>query len=185
MEASVKISKTTLMEAWKRGTDEFWRDLRKNYPEFDEWVQAHGDREAHICYNKHGNLTSIMVPKFEPADDWDGKMTPSLPSMDKLKVCLFKCWCFNTATKMLAIARRIAEEKKCRYIYMTVPDGIRNLTLYLLKYGFKCYGLKGKEAVFVLKIDFSTESKDWVDPRYEQWPVVYHEGAKNGRRNPG
>ena len=139
--------------------DVFFDTLRMDYDGFDKWFMRKFDEEAYITINSNnGKLLSFLYLKVEDGDENYSDMTPPLPPKRRLKVGTFKVISngFRLGERFLKIIFDNALKNCVQEIYVTVfdrRDEQRRLVSLLEAWGFKQWGKKGDEFVYVR--DFS------------------------------
>lgn len=135
--------------------DPFFDSLRSDYPGFERWFTRKFDEEAYITINSNNRqLLSFLYLKIEgPGEDYSD-MTPPLPPKKRLKVGTFKVVSngFRLGERFLKIIFDNALKNHVEEIYVTVfdrNDEQRRLVSLLETWGFRKWGTKGGENVFV------------------------------------
>ena len=135
--------------------DAFFDTLRADYDGFDKWFTRKFDEEAYITINSNnGKLLSFLYVKVEGDDENYSDITPPLPPKRRLKVGTFKVVSngFRLGERFLKIIFDNALKNHVQEIYVTVydcRDEQRRLISLLETWGFRRWGLKGDEIVYV------------------------------------
>lgn len=127
--------------------DPFFTSLRNDYnPGFDEWFarKATQGEHAHMVLDVDGAPMAMLYLKEE--SDRDDGITPTLTKR-RLKIGTFKVdFDHHTSIgkRLLALALRRFATSGCEYVYLTVFDNPRTMTLRNLlgQYGFTKIGIK-------------------------------------------
>lgn len=169
--------------------DDFFDSFREDYPGFDNWFIKKSDEEAYITINRdNGLLLSFLYLKIEDASENYADISPTFPKRKRLKVGTFKVINngFRLGERFLKIIFDNALLNKVNEIYVTIfdhRDEQRRLIELLQQWGFKFWGNKGKEQVYVrdfkpafnkdsLKENFpyiSRKVKSFIVPIYESY----------------
>lgn len=135
--------------------DAFFDTLRADYNGFDKWFLRKYDEEAYITINSNnGKLLSFLYVKVEDENENYSDIIPPLPSRRRLKVGTFKVVSngFRLGERFLKIIFDNALKNHVQEIYVTVydrRDEQRRLISLLEIWGFRRWGVKGDELVYV------------------------------------
>ena len=135
--------------------DPFFDSLKADYPGFDQWFARKSNDEAYITINSNnGMLLSFLYLKVEGADEDYSNINPILPPKKRLKVGTFKVINngFRLGERFLKIIFDNALKNRVEEIYVTVfdkRDEQRRLIGLLEQWGFRYWGMKGGEMVYV------------------------------------
>ena len=169
--------------------DAFFDTLRVDYDGFDKWFTRKHDEEAYITVNSNnGKLLSFLYVKVEGCDENYSDITPPFPPRQRLKVGTFKVVSngFRLGERFLKIIFDNAIKNRVQEIYVTVydrRDEQRRLIALLETWGFRKWGMKGAEIVYVRDFTpnfdvsdikstypyFSRRSKCFLVPIYPQY----------------
>ena len=135
--------------------DEFFKDLKKNYPGFESWFHRKKDEDAY-CYMEGDNLLALLFLKNEEIGDDDYQdIIPTMKINRKLKISTFKVDVQHKkiGERFMKIIFDQARFSMVDEIYVTIYDNDdkkRKLISYFETFGFKYHGKKnGKELVYV------------------------------------
>ena len=135
--------------------DTFFDTLRADYEGFDKWFTRKFDEEAYITINSNnGKLLSFLYVKVEGVEESYSDITPPLPKKRRLKIGTFKVVSngFRLGERFVKIIFDNALKNHVQEIYVTVydrRDEQRRLISLLETWGFRKWGLKGEEIVYV------------------------------------
>lgn len=135
--------------------DEFFDDLKKNYPRFEDWFKRKSEEEAY-CYVENGKLLALLFLKNEEIGDDDySNIKPIMKQNRKLKISTFKVDVEKKkiGERFMKIIFDQARFSMVDEIYVTIFDNSEKkkaLINYFEKFGFEYFGLKdGSELVYV------------------------------------
>lgn len=135
--------------------DEFFNDLKNNYPDFENWFNKKGEEEAY-CYKESDKLLALLFLKNEEIGDDDyHDIKPQMRLNRKLKISTFKVDIEGKkiGERFMKIIFDQARFSLVDEIYVTIFDNDEKkkvLISYLEKFGFEYFGLKNnKELVYV------------------------------------
>lgn len=135
--------------------DEFFDDLKNNYPGFENWFKRKGEEEAY-CYEENGKLLALLFLKNEEIGDDDySNIKPIMKRNRKLKISTFKVDVQKKkiGERFMKIIFDQARFSMVDEIYVTIFDNSEKkkaLINYFEKFGFKYFGLKdGSELVYI------------------------------------
>lgn len=135
--------------------DAFFDSLRADYQGFDKWFTRKFDDEAYVTINSNnGKLLSFLYLRVEGDDENYTDMAPPLPPKRRLKVGTFKVISngFRLGERFLKIIFDNALKNHVQEIYVTIydhRDEQRRLIDLLKAWGFRKWGVKGSELVYV------------------------------------
>lgn len=136
-------------------SDEFFDSFREDYPGFDRWFIKKSDETAYITVNRdNGLLLSFLYLKIEDSTEDYSDINPIFPKKKRLKVGTFKVINngFRLGERFLKIIFDNALLNKVDEIYVTIfdqRDEQNRLIELLQQWGFKYWGLKGDEKVYL------------------------------------
>ncbi len=135
--------------------DSFFDSLKEDYDGFDKWFLKKYDEEAYVTVNsKSGLLLSFLYLKVEDYGEDYSNVTPILAPRKRLKIGTFKVINngFRLGERFLKIIFDNALKNKVDEIYVTIydkRDEQKRLIQLLEQWGFKFWGYKGEEQVYV------------------------------------
>ena len=135
--------------------DPFFDSLRTDYQGFDKWFTRKFDDEAYVTINaNNGKLLSFLYLKVEGLDENYADILPPLPPKRRLKIGTFKVVSngFRLGERFLKIIFDNALKNHVQEIYVTIFDRLdeqRRLVALLETWGFRRWGIKGSELVYV------------------------------------
>ena len=135
--------------------DPFFDSLRSDYAGFNRWFTRKFDDEAYITVNSNnGRLLSFLYVKIEGSSEDYSDIDPPLPPKKRLKVGTFKVVSngFRLGERFLKIIFDNALKNRVEEIYVTIferTDEQRRLVSLLKDWGFRKWGAKGEESVYV------------------------------------
>lgn len=154
--------------------DPFFRSLKEDYKGFDKWFIRKYDEEAYITINKdNGRLLSFLYIKVEGINENYASISPLFPQKRRLKIGTFKVVSngFRLGERFLKIIFDNALKNNVEEIYVTIydkrPEQLRLIDL-LCQWGFKYWGNKGEELVYVRNF-----RKDCYDIDYLKYCYPY------------
>ena len=135
--------------------DPFFDSLKKEYPEFDEWLKKI-KREGRSClvnYKDDGSIGALLVYKLEeePID-----AIPSIPKKKRIKLSTFKVaqFGYKIGELFIKLAIDIAINNGVSEVYLThfvQPDD--RLVELITEYGFHDAGMNSRrEAIFIKEL---------------------------------
>ena len=139
--------------------DSFFDSLKEDYVGFDKWFLKKYDEEAYITINSNnGMLLSFLYLKVEDENENYNNISPLFKPKRRLKVGTFKVISngFRLGERFIKIIFDNALKNRVQEIYVTIFDKRqeqRRLIELLEQWGFKLWGTKGDELVYVR--DFS------------------------------
>lgn len=132
--------------------DSFFDSLKEDYPKFIDWFAKKSveGEEAFVQFDEKGHLQGFLYTKNE-SGQVDDKIIPMMEPKKRLKVGTFKIEAHNTRLGEKFIKKIIdrAIYEDFEEVYVTIYPKHARLIDMLGKYGFKDYGIKGKENVLV------------------------------------
>lgn len=136
-------------------SDPFFCSLKEDYIGFEKWFIRKYDEDAYITINKNNNrLLSFLYIKVEGVNENYTSITPAFSPKRRLKIGTFKVVSngFRLGERFLKIIFDNALKNKVEEIYVTIydkrPEQLRLIDL-LCQWGFKYWGEKGDESVYV------------------------------------
>ncbi len=134
--------------------DSFFDSLKMDYKEFISWYEKKKQEEVY-CYKEENKILGLLVLKIEEPELEDYRdIKPPMKKNRKLKISTFK-----VDVKGKKVSERFMKIIFCYAliynvdeIYFTVYDNDEkkiNLIKYFEKFGFKYYGKKNKELVYI------------------------------------
>lgn len=167
--------------------DEFFDSFREDYPGFDSWFIKKSDEAAYITVNKdNGLLLSFLYLKIEDSTEDYTDITPIFPKRKRLKVGTFKVINngFRLGERFLKIIFDNALINRVDEIYVTIfdhRDEQKRLIDLLILWGFKYWGQKGTERVYVrdfrptFNIDTLRENFPYISRKLKTYIVPIYE----------
>lgn len=133
--------------------DSFFDSLKEDYPEFDKWFNKKANEKAYITYNGD-RILSFLFLKIETKDENYSDIIPAFSPKKRLKIGTFKVVSngVRLGERFLKIIFDNALQNNVDEIYVTIfdkRDEQRRLITLLEDWGFRKYGLKGTESVYV------------------------------------
>ena len=134
--------------------DSFFDSLKKDYPEFTSWYEKKKQDDVY-CYKEKNKILGLLILKIEEPELEDySDIKPIMKKNRKLKVSTFKVAISGKkiAESFINIIFDQASSKAVDEIYFTIYDNDEkkiNLIKYFEKLGFRYYGKKNKELVYV------------------------------------
>jgi len=133
--------------------DSFFDSFREDYPGFDRWFNKKSEEIAYVTHNM-GNILSFLYLKVEDENENYLDIIPPFKPKRRLKIGTFKVVSngVRLGERFLKIIIDNAIQYKVEEIYVTIfekSDEQRRLINLLEDWGFKRYGKKGGESVFV------------------------------------
>ncbi len=155
--------------------DHFFDSLKKDYESFEAWFKgkAEKDETAFVLYDKDNNLQGFLYLKDE-TDEIDEDIVPTMMKKKRLKVGTFKIDAHQTRLGERFI-KKIMDKgiyEGYQEAYVTIIPEHNELVQLLNKYGFKYYGTKGNEQVFVK--DFASCEGDLL----KDYPLIQPKGKR-------
>ncbi len=136
-------------------SDPFFCSLKEDYIGFEKWFIRKYDEEAYITINKdNGRLLSFLYIKVEDINENYASISPLFQPKRRLKIGTFKVVSngFRLGERFLKIIFDNALKNNVEEIYVTIyakrPEQLRLIDL-LCQWGFKYWGKKGEESVYV------------------------------------
>ncbi|MBP1640174.1 MAG: hypothetical protein H6Q17_1757 [Bacteroidetes bacterium] len=135
--------------------DDFFLSLKEDYPGFEKWFVKKTDEVAYITQNKtNGLILSFLYLKVEKEDESYSDIIPIFAPKKRLKVGTFKVINngFRLGERFLKIIFDNALVNKVDEIYVTIfnhRDEQKRLIDLMEQWGFKFWGMKGEERVYV------------------------------------
>ncbi len=155
--------------------DPFFSSLKEDYSDFEKWFIRKYDEEAYITINKeNGRLLSFLYIKVEGINENYTSISPSFAPKRRLKIGTFKVVSngFRLGERFLKIIFDNALKNNAEEIYVTIYDKrqeqLRLIDL-LCQWGFKYWGKKGEESVYVR--DF-TKEREISDDLKQSFPYI-------------
>ncbi|WP_429247431.1 GNAT family N-acetyltransferase [Lactococcus lactis subsp. lactis] len=148
--------------------DDFFRSLKDDYEGFENWFRSKKNENALVVFSQDHKVTAFMYLKKE--NGVEEGIYPEL-SGNRIKIGTFKISDYHKGTSLgkrfLAHALRIfAEYDNYEKIYVTAFDVKQQQLVNLLKrYGFKEFGKKKEETVYV-------KNRMVTSNVYESYPFV-------------
>lgn len=142
-------------------SDDFFDSLKEDYPGFDKWFKRKANEKAYVTINKKNEkILSFLYIKKEGVDEVYSDIEPIFKPKKRLKVGTFKVVSngVRLGERFLKIIFDNALANKVEEIYVTIfdkRDDQRRLIILLEEWGFKLWGTKGGELVYVR--DFSKQ----------------------------
>ena len=135
--------------------DKFFDDLKKSYPNFEEWFSRKSEEEAYCYFEKNNLLGLLFLKNEEIGDDNYDDIKPNMRINRKLKISTFKVDIPHKkiGERFMKIIFDQAIYSMVDEIYVTLfdnDDKKRNLIRYFEKFGFLYFGKKNeKELVYI------------------------------------
>lgn len=154
--------------------DPFFRSLKADYSEFEEWFKRKSDEPAYVIYNENQKIEGFLYLKIE--EDVTLGLEPEIKADKIVKIGTLKINPHGTklGERFLKIAFDFAVYNKANLCYVTIFEKQRALIQILNKYGFETHGLKtsnnGNELVFVKRFD--SYSNDLIG----DYPLIHLNG---------
>ncbi len=159
--------------------DDFFLSLKEDYMGFEKWFIKKSDEHAYVTSNKsNGLILSFLYLKVENKDENYTDIFPTFAPKKRLKIGTFKVINngFRLGERFLKIIFDNALINKVEEVYVTIfnhRDEQRRLIDLMEQWGFKFWGMKGKEFVYVRNFEPSCV----VDNLKMTYPYV---SKKNG-----
>ena len=127
--------------------DKFFDDLKKSYPNFEEWFSRKSEEEAYCYFEKNNLLGLLFLKNEEIGDDNYDDIKPNMRINRKLKISTFKVDIPHKkiGERFMKIIFDQAIYSTVDEIYVTIfdsDDKNRNLIRYFEKFGFLYFGKK-------------------------------------------
>jgi predicted nucleic acid-binding protein len=135
--------------------DDFFLSLKEDYNGFDKWFIKKSDELAYVTTNKNnGLILSFLYLKIENKDENYTDIIPTFAPKKRLKVGTFKVINngFRLGERFLKVIFDNALINKVDEIYVTIfdhRDEQKRLIDLIEQWGFRFWGMKGKERVYV------------------------------------
>lgn len=145
---------------------EVFNIIKKDYPEFENWLKKIGDRTAYALMNSETNeLVGMLIPKLETSDEID--CIPKIKSDKVMKLCSMvidpNYRRANLGMFLMFFALDYASENKVEDIYFTrYPKENDSVTMFFEQFGFKKYGKNNNgENVYLRHIGKTSDHFDY------------------------
>lgn len=135
--------------------DDFFLSLKEDYYGFEKWFIKKSDEHAYVTLNKsNGLILSFLYLKVENKNENYSDILPNFAPKKRLKIGTFKVINngFRLGERFLKIIFDNALVNKVDEIYVTIfdhRDEQRRLIDLMEQWGFKYWGMKGVERVYV------------------------------------
>lgn len=125
--------------------DKFFDSLKEDYSGFDEWFYKKGNEKAYVQYKEDGYMEGFLYLKIETEEVTD--VMPIIKAKKILKVGTFKIDSHGTklGERFIKIIMDYAINESVDICYVTIYPKHVGLIKLVSQYGFKKYGIKGKE----------------------------------------
>ncbi len=135
--------------------DDFFLSLKEDYYGFEKWFIKKSDEHTYVTSNKsNGLILSFLYMKVENKNENYTDIFPTFAPKKRLKIGTFKVINngFRLGERFLKIIFDNALVNKVDEIYVTIfdhRDEQRRLIDLMEQWGFKFWGMKGEERVYV------------------------------------
>lgn len=135
--------------------DDFFLSLKEDYNGFDKWFIKKSDEQAYVTTNKsNGLILSFLYLKVEDFHENYSDIIPTFAPKKRLKVGTFKVINngFRLGERFLKVIFDNALINKVDEIYVTIfdhRDEQKRLIDLMTQWGFRYWGMKDKERVYV------------------------------------
>ena len=127
--------------------DTFFNSFKELYPDFVDWFNNHENSNCYVVLNNN-QLTDLLYLKTE-IDDFDTYITPQFnENILKLKIGILKCNTKGVSHLYMYKIFQKAIKNKIKFIYVTFYKN-DILIRFLENYGFRYWGKKGDELVYI------------------------------------
>lgn len=156
-------------------SDKFFDTLKSDYPEFENWFNAHLKRDAYVLYNDSEALQGFLHLKneYNIVDD----VRPVIKADRILKVATFKVDAHGTklGEQFIKIIMDYAINETIDLCYVTIFPKHEALIKLVQTFGFEEYGEKGDvlnpEKVFV------KDMKKFIGDVNKDYPLIRKNGT--------
>ncbi|EMF0421408.1 hypothetical protein IL099_002329 [Enterococcus hirae] len=133
--------------------DPFFESLRKDYPNFDDWLMKKSNEDAYVFFES-GMLGGFLYLKDEFEES--NSITPIFEKRRRLKIGTFKINSHGTVLgqRFLSITLRKMYEEKFDFTYVTIYKKQTGLLKLFEKFGFKLWGTKSNGELVYYKDNF-------------------------------
>jgi len=137
--------------------DDFFLSLKREYSNFDSWFYKKKNDSCYCSFDRSNHISSFLYVKEENTHENYSDISPFFLPKNRLKIGTLKVekkgW--SIGKKYLEIAHSIAIKNHLDEIYITFFNGNNSkdeLALFLKKWDFHFWGVKGEEFVFIKNI---------------------------------